>query len=497
MENASFPRAALAEILSETNRVLGFPPPACENARRLGDPHSLVIACGQQPCAFGGPLFVVYKALTTIRLAREAETWLGVPVIPVFWIASDDHDLDEVSRAVLPGPGGARHRYRADLKAWRGRPIASVGSDDRWEAPARDWLETHFGSHAEARALRSFLPDPAASWVRWFARILGRALGSLGLVALEPQELRPLSATLFARAIRDWERIEEEIEASLPERVQPGSPGNFSPLEGPPLFLEGTEEEGNLRLRILTRDGALGLRGRTERLSVQELSALAEREPGRFSAHAALRPVLQNALLPVVAQVLGPGELAYQEELYRFHASELGAGRRMPVPWPRFSATLIDERADEILLRFALRPSRAFLPEDELVGKALPPGALAESLRFLAWETLAKLEPLREEGLRLDGNLKRPFEKTASTIESAFAKLSAKVQHASARAEGFAPEDLRRLSAWFRPDQKPQERVFSFPTLHPVGGAGAVAALLEAVDILDRRHQVVRFPRTE
>jgi len=485
-----FPRTDLAELLTSYNRAIGSAGPALENAARVARPDTLIVATGQQPLAAGGPLYVVYKALTAIKLAREAEGALGVPVVPVFWTASEDHDLEEAARASAPGRSGELVGFRADLSTWRGKPLSAVGPDPVWHDAAREWIESLPGAGEAREVGRVFAPREGEGWARWFSRAIAELLGPEGLVVIEPQSLRALAAGVFARAIRKWREVVSLIGASCDERAGPEAAASFEALGGPPVFIE---REG-FRRRVLERDGKLALRGEDAAFEVDQLARLAEEEPERFSSHAALRPIVQNALMPVVAQVVGPGEIAYHEELYRFHRSELGAGRRMPILWPRMSATCLDARSAGTMSRFGMRPRDVFLPEAELVARFTPSGELcrrvADSGRS-AEEALARLEP---EVLSLDATLRRPLEKTLDTVRRAHGTLGSKVAAAEARARGFAPEKLGALARWVRPGGKPQERVFAACSILARAGEGFPARVLAELDVFDHRHHLVRFP---
>jgi bacillithiol biosynthesis cysteine-adding enzyme BshC len=482
-EMADFPRAEVARILAAYSREIGAPPEALENASRIAEPNSLVIATGQQSVAFGGPMYVLYKAATAVRLAREAEAALGRAVIPVFWNASEDHDLDEVARAAAPGSGGEVVRFRADLSRWRGQEAAAIGPDEGWRSDALAWAEALPGDATE------FAPREGEAWARWASRLVSDALGPEGLVVIEPQPLRPLAGALFARAIRERGEIARLISQSCGERAGEPDACQFAALGGPPLFMD---HDGR-RCRVIDDGTRLALKGTDVSFAADELAALAETEPARFSSHAALRPIVQNALLPVVAAVLGPGEIAYHEELFRFNASPLGAARRMPVIWPRFSATILDSRAESAIARFGVTPADIFLKEDELVRRFTPEGDLSKRIEESGRGAASALEALRGDALALDANLAKPFAKTLGSVGRAFETFASKVRAAEARAQGFAPEKLKRLAAWVSPGGRPQERVFAWTPMLARLRRDLASRLVDELDVTSRRHHLIRI----
>jgi bacillithiol biosynthesis cysteine-adding enzyme BshC len=477
-----FPRAEVARVLETYNRDLGAPTAALENASRVALPDSLVIATGQQAVAFGGPMYVLYKAATAVRLAREAEGALGRPVVPVFWNASEDHDLDEVARAAAPGRGGEVLKYRADLSPWRGREASSVGPGGEWRAGALAWAESVGGGMLE------FAPREGEPWARWSSRLVADALGGMGLVMVEPHLLRGFAGPLIAKAVAERDGIARLISHSCDERTGDAGARQFDPLGGPPLFMI----HDGLRLRVTDSGGRLALKGTDVTYAPDELAALAEAEPTRFSWHAALRPVVQNAVLPVVAAVLGPGEVAYHEELFRFHASGVGAGRRMPVMWPRLSATLLDRRAAGTMERFGVAGADLFAEEADLVRRFTPTGDVAKRIEEAGREAAAALQGLGDEATALDATLARPLSKTLGGVARAFGAFAAKAGAADARARGFAPEKLRRLAAWVSPGGRPQERVFAWTWALARFGGSFASRLVDGLDVTSRMHHLVR-----
>ena len=484
-EIADFPRAEVARLLEAYNREIGAPAAALANAARVALPDSLVVATGQQPVAFGGPMYVLYKAATAVRLAREAGAALGRPVVPVFWNASEDHDLGEVSRAAAPGRGGEVLRFRADLSVWHGREARAVGAEGAWRASALAWAEEL------GRGMTDFAPREGESWARWSSRIVADAFGGMGLVVMEPHLLRGLGGPTFAKAVRYAGEIARLISQSCDERAGEAGARQFDPLGGPPLFMI---HDGR-RLRVTERDGHLALKGTDVTYGPDELAALAEAEPTRFSSHAALRPVVQNAVMPVVAAVLGPGEVAYHEELYRYHASAAGAGRRMPVVWPRLSATLVDGRAAGTMERFGVAGADLFAhgaEEAELVRRFTPGGDLARRIGEAGRDAATALQGLGDEATALDATLAKPLGKTLGGVARAFEAFAAKAGAAEARAQGFAPEKLRRLAAWVSPGGRPQERVFIWTWALARFGGSFASRLADELDVTSRMHHLIR-----
>jgi len=485
-----FPRRETARLLLRFQEELGAPEPALQGAALLEEPRTLVVLAGQQPLPFGGPLFVLYKVWTLLALARKARELLGRPVVPLFWNASEDHDLEEIGRVGFPGPRGERVLFRAPLEAWAGRPAYSIPPDRVWREAVLAFLAERPEPAGEGSPAAELLPREEEGWSRWISRLLSRLFGGAGLVVLEPHGLRSLGAPLFRRVLEEWREAAELLEEGWKEkRASLGGKGEraFPPLEGPPLFLE---EEG-FRRRILAREGRFVLKGSDRTFSREALLARLEERPGDFSPHGSLRPILQNLLFPVFAQVVGPGEASYLGELFSFHLSPLGAGRRMPLLWPRLSATLLDEESRKTLSRFGLEVEDLFLEGRELGKRGLPGGRGAAALEGLKARFLEELRRIGGEGIRLEPTLEAPFRKTGDQAARLLDRLAARTAAAEARARGFAPSRLERLSRWVRPGGKPQERAFAFFPFLPLLGREGIGEPPEGLDVLDFRHRVI------
>ena len=488
MAEGSWPRKEVSRALLAYQEELGAPGPALEGAALLGREGTLAVVAGQQPLPFGGPLYVLYKAWTAVALAGRARSILGVPVVPLFWNASEDHDLEEISAVGFPGPRGERILFRAPLEAWKGAPASSIPGDRKWREAVFSFLGRFPGLAGEGSPEAELLPLEGEGWSRWVSRILSRLLGPSGLVVMEPELLRRPAAPLVARALEEWRRIADLLEESWREKRESlGGERSFPPLQGPPLFLE----KGGMRRRILADGDRFRLKGTDEVYSLGELLALLEERPGTFSSHGALRPVLQNALLPTLAHVVGPGEAAYLGELFRFHRSPLGAGRRMPLLWPRLSATFLDEFSRKTLDRFGLDPEHLFLAGPELVRTGLPGGERAARVGDLRKRVLQDLAALGREAVRLEPTLSAPFRRTGDQVGRLLEKLEAKVAGAEAAARGFGPARLERLSRWVRPGGLPQERAFAFFPFLPYLGGESLARVPRELDVLDFRHRLL------
>lgn len=429
---------------------------------RLARPDALAVTTGQQPGLFTGPLYTVYKALSAAALAQELERRWGRPVVPVFWTAGDDHDYAEarstswiglegelVSASLTDRPEGAplTPMYRLPL----GEEVTSLLAALEASLPAgpsRDetlgWLGRHY--------------RPGETVGRAFAGAMADLLGRFGVVVLDPTHrgAKAAMAPVLLRALRDA----PELEAALVEhaRVLAGA-GHPTPVPvggGTGLvFLEG--EAG--RDRLLHDDGGFVSRRAGTRWSLADLERLAEREPERLSPNVLLRPVVESAILPTVAYVAGPGELAYLP-MARPLYEQLGVPMQRPVP--RWSGVLVEPRVDRVLRKFSARLEELLAPGMALEARVIRdqlPGELTEAANRLRASLEAEYAVVRRAVVSVDPTLDRPAEAAMGHALSGLAGLEERALRHLRKRQQTELAQIARARTAVLPAGRPQERV--------------------------------------
>lgn len=417
------PRPALAESLLREHRRLAAPQASIENCARIG----AAVVAGQQPAPGLGPLYALHKAAAAVALARRLDA------VPVYWIAGDDHDLDEAARVHFQA-AGRWETSRAPVSAPRGTPLNRIPCD----AALRTWLE----------AWRQALPptlhrDPLferlvrhaqGSWADWVARTLLDLFGGMGLVVVEPSWLRREAAWLMAR------------------------------------YAEGCAEDAECRL-FESRDG---LRRRSTGPDPKQVLA----EPERFSPDVLLRPVMQDALLPTLIQVCGPGEMEYLPR-----ASELYArlGVEEPVRLRRPTATLLAREEADLLHRLGgvLGSEEALLAAARERAGCRPDLPSRVTALGRRWEE--EFQSLAAEAKGLEG-LEKPAGRTRASVRQALEAFARKAGAAEERKAGIDHARIAALASRARPGGKPQEKVWNAWAALCRFGPGIVERLVNEVD---------------
>ncbi|OHD74057.1 MAG: bacillithiol biosynthesis cysteine-adding enzyme BshC [Spirochaetes bacterium RBG_13_68_11] len=492
LHGRSYDRSTVATVLEEQNRTLGADAASLTNARRLLDPRALVVVGGQQAGLFGGPLYTLHKALTVQALAGQLEKDLGCPVVPVFWIASDDHDLAEVARAWVTDAEGrlrevalAGHLAAAPLNRL---PVSQValGADvtAALEGMAGILPATPFSAEVLSALRASW--RPASTFAAAFGEWMHRLLDGTGIVTADPSDarLKRLGSLLFAREIGEPGFVGRAVAEQTARLAAAGYPAQIDVREGMlTLFLH---DPG--RTAIESSGDGLRLSG-GRRLAPGEVEGLLEREPGRFSPNAALRPLFQDTLFPTVAMVLGPAELAY--------CAQLGLAYErldvpMPVLFPRASLTLLEPRITRLMAARGITLGEAIALGPRLaneVGRRALPEGLAAHIGTARSSVAAAWEGLVGEIDRLDHTLRRTAELAAAYSARRFDIVEKKTARALVRRDAEVARQAEALEAALAPRGGLQERTLCpvpFAVRWGMGFAGLVA---RSMDIWQPEHR--------
>lgn len=450
---------------------------------RLRTGGTLMVTTGQQPGLFTGPLYTVYKALSAAALAAALEARWQRPVVPVFWLAGDDHDYEE-----------ARHAAWLDADGILRRASLPEREQDALMVPMSDLLldeeiERRLGEF-EASFPESGSRDLTMRWLRRhyrpgrsIAEAFGEAMADLlapfGVVCFDsthPAAKRAMSPILLA-ALEQSEALDDLLLTRNRQLSEAGRPSGVTVAGDQALVFLVEPDAGRDRL-VQAPDGDGFQTRRTGRPhSSQALRGLLRERPELFSPNVVLRPVVESALLPTVAYVAGPGELGYlplSEPVYR----ALNVPRQVPVP--RWSGLLVEPRVDRVLERFGttldeLMDDAAAL-ERRVVRTRMPPEVDAAADR-LARALETEYDALLAEAVAIDPTLERPVAARRRDAERGLDRVVRKIErHLRTRAE----TELRQITgarASVRPGGRPQERVLTAAGFLARYGPGFLASV--------------------
>lgn len=458
---AGAPRLEVAEALRGAN-------PDGAALERLAEPGTVAVVTGQQAGLFGGPAYTLYKALTAVHVARRLEE-AGQPAVPVFWVASEDHDLEEVIHAHVFDTRVRPVRLDAGAVEGHGRPVGTVAME---RPPVRE-LAAALQGFLHAGPVMALVEDayrPGRTFSESFRALLGALLRPYGMLFVDPLEsrLRRLAAPLLEKAWGQREALGEAVAARRRELEQAGFHAQVELTDGAGLFFV---LEGGLRRRA----GA---------------SAVAE-DPAQWSPNALLRPVMQDWLLPTAVYVGGAAEVAYFAQSEALYARLLG---RMPAVLPRAAFTLIDGRTRRLMERFEITLADCLRGEEALlqrVAQRLTPGRLQERMDETAAEIASRLEGLRAELADFDSTLGDAMKRSAAKIAYQLEKMGRKAARAALKKSAEAEEQARHAFRLASPERKLQERHYSFLPFLARYGLGMMDNILSEIDARQPAHTVL------
>jgi bacillithiol biosynthesis cysteine-adding enzyme BshC len=449
-------RCGVVDVLRAQNLAFGGDAATSRNLDRLRD-GAVAVVTGQQVGLFGGPAYCVYKALTAIHVAREL-TEKGINAVPIFWLATEDHDLAEVNHNYFSKRGGVE-RFDLATEGVSDRRVGEIRLGDAirdLSARAAALLEGPSRAEVERWLAESYLPEE--TFGSSFAKLMARIFAGRGLIFLDAlsSELHRFSAPTMQRAIREHQILAQELVARSATLERAGFHAQVKVAEQSTLVFRIVDGQ---RLALRPANGGF-IAGTMEQSGEDTLRAL-ESHPEEFSPSALLRPVIQDTLLPTVAYIGGAAEIAYQAQTSVVYQRLLG---RAPAILPRAGFTLVPAHVVNMLKKYGLGIHDIFSGRHKFRSKmeseALPQ---ALSSRFDAGEKMIKelVDGLREPLSKLDQTLAGALETASEKMLYQFNGLRSK----AGRAEGFRTGVLNthenEIATVLLPNNALQERSLS------------------------------------
>ena len=485
--------ARLADELHRQNVEFRAGAAALENIEKLRTGARAVVT-GQQVVLFGGPLLTILKAAAAVARAKEATKATGVEHVPVFWMATEDHDLAEVDQVSLLSKS-AVETLRAGLRVPRPVPVGGVVPGPEIEqvldqasellayAPVTDWLR------------ECYLPvgDRKPTLASAFGRLIAKIFAEQGLILIDAstREFHALGAGTLQYAIEHAEELQKDLMARSEELVREGYHAQVTVLEGSSLlFLIHPDTEERIALRR-SPEGQWKAGGHV--FSSQDLIKILQSCPERLSPNALLRPVFQDTLLPTTAYVGGPAEIAYFAQSAVLYERILG--RITPV-LPRLSATLIEPAIAAVMNKDEIQLPDAMTTADELaqrLGARAMPIQLKKKLAAAGNALETELEALTEYLRGMDESLGTSSESSGSKMLYQMNRLRRMAATYELQKEASLRKHAEAITLNVFPDGHPQERVLAGVWFLARYGEGLVERLVSVAGNQCPGHVVVRL----
>lgn len=447
-------RRGVVQVLREQNRRFGSTRETDANLDRLAD-GAVAIVTGQQVGLFSGPAYSIYKGLDAIHWAARL-TKAGVDAVPIFWMATEDHDLAEVnqanfgvcegvSRIELPLPEDASGVSVGRIPLGSMAAAAVAHAAELLEEPAANEIADMLG--------KSYAADETFGSA--FGKLFARLFGGRGLILLDPldRRLHELARPVYRRAAESAQKLDEELTARSKSLDRRGYHAQVKVTQqGTLLFLDVKGK----RVAVRRRNGDFV--ASDMKLSMAEMLEKIDKEPEALTASVLLRPVLQDSILPTAAYIGGPAEVAYMAQAQVTYRQVLG---RMPAILPRASFTLISAEVQRTLEKYGL-DFRELLRGRQLLRQKMKlqyvPRGLAARFGRDEKLLLRVLEAYRKPLGKLDKTLAGALDTAERKMLYQFTKLRSKTGNAENLRTGILDRHERQILTALYPHRGLQER---------------------------------------
>jgi bacillithiol biosynthesis cysteine-adding enzyme BshC len=506
LANHQTDRTAVCDALERMNRSWGATEKTLANIRQLRESDCIAVVSGQQAGLFAGPLYTIYKALSAVKLAECMEQ-RGIKSVPVFWIATEDHDFAEVAKAEIINRDCVLSSVSVPAEIHPdGVPVGRVTLDTSIEASVQSLLaalpKTEFSDDLE-KLLRTAY-QPGRKFGDAFAQLMTALIGEKGLVLLDPldTQLKQAAAPLYAEAARRAHEIAIAIVNRSRELEAAGYHAQVAPSENSfPLFWH--DDHGARHALSRNENGKYQAKGTGQKpdreggldddweFTAEELASWALREPDRFSPNVTLRAVVQDFLLPTVAYYGGAAEIAYfaqTAEVYRI------LDRPATPILPRVSLTLVERHTWRSLERYGIRLVDFFGGVDHVLARVVKEYLGKETSEAFDHTTRSfnnELDDLQEQLRRVDPTLADALEKGRRKINYQIDGLRTRFNRAQVGRDEAVHRQIERAFDLLYPGKTLQERRINITSLLARHGRYVIDWIYGAIDLGSNDHEVV------
>ncbi|HEX2491651.1 MAG TPA: bacillithiol biosynthesis cysteine-adding enzyme BshC [Blastocatellia bacterium] len=362
----TFSRDAVADALADQNALAGASDLTFANIDRLRQKDSVVVITGQQAGLFTGPLYTVFKALTAIKLAEHLRAH-GLNVVPMFWVASEDHDFEEVNHTRLINREGQLVTITyAGCSPKEGKPVGHVKLNEK----ISENIDQMVAALPESEFMPRLVEDlrdsykAGANFADAFGSMMIKLFGKFGVVLINPLDdrLKAVAGEIYAGAMSNAPEFASRLLNATAQLEASGYHAQvYASASAAPLFML---DEGRRTAMTRSDDGRFYLKGTEKSFGAAELLETVRRCPSCFSPNVTLRPIVQDFLLPTLAYIGGPAEIAYFAQL----RPNYGLLNRVdPVALPRASFTLIEKRHAKTMSKYDIKFTDLFAGFEEVM----------------------------------------------------------------------------------------------------------------------------------
>ena len=459
-------RGMLCRALTEQQRGWGGGTQSIEKLER----GAVAVVTGQQPGLFTGPLYTILKAITAIKLAR-AITEAGLPAVPIFWIAAEDHDYEENHWAAVLDRDSALRRLRVDLANDDAVPVGWLQFKDDVAAAVSECLSSlpHSEFQPELRDILENSYRPGFSPVDSFARMMIRLFDASGLIVADP--LHPDLKSIAEPVLQQVAALNSQVRDAVLIRSRSIAEAGYHPQ---------VKVDSNFT-------GLFGYRGRSRQ-------ALKPDEIGRtdavLSPNVLVRPVVQDSIFPTIAFIAGPAEITYLAQAAAVYEA---LGKDVTPIYPRISATLLEPRVSRSLRKYELQFPDVFHGKDFMKRKAVESVQGVDAFAQVKTGVVEQLESLRATLNGVDPTLGGALDTAKQKVMYQVETLETRFINAEARRNEVMEKQLDLISHSLFPEKKLQERYLNVTSFVARYGVGFLKRLEDALDLDSTQHQLIEI----
>lgn len=457
LKERHFDRERLTHVLHTINQQWEAPESTIHNIERLKQENSVVVIGGQQAGLLTGPMYTINKVISVIQLAKQQEETLQIPVIPVFWIAGEDHDFAEINHIFLSTPPKMR-KIKLQQHVLEKSSVSHIPIDDN---KSKQWIDRLFEQLKETQYTKDLYQtvlgclEKSTTYTDFFARLIFQLYQEEGLVLIDSAHpaVRQLESNHFLQIIENQQAISEGVYNASCQIKE----------DGYTISLDVEQEEAHLFYHVnnerilLTRNEAGEWVGKQNEvtLTTEDLVEIARNNPEALSNNVVTRPLMQELLFPSLAFVGGPGEISYWSVLKpAFHALNMN----MPPVVPRLSFTYVDRNVEKALSRYHVS-----------VEQAVNGGVTEIKEKWLAAKYNPPIKDVATEVKRTIEKAHKPLRDIADSLRTDLAALADKnLFYLQADINYLQDRLIKEL------EQKYEKDLYEFDlinnTLHPEGG---------------------------
>ncbi len=462
IDKSSYQREKIAGIIKNAASSLNFPSPITKNIKKLAEPDSLVVFSGQQVGLILGPMYTVIKALTTYKLAKKLENMLNRPVVPCFWMATDDHDFEEIKTVRLLDRAGKTVEAAYNPATMPDDfPMADVllgnGLEEFLSNINDNLIETEFTPGIKKIISNRYQNGFSIS--SGFAGVFSDLLGEFGIVPVDPNYpgMKEIFAPIFEQEIENHKEIFEQFELSSQELINAGYHRQVHKAKDS-LNLFYNE---NGRANIVFENKKFKLQGRDAQFTKEQLLEELKSSPEKFSPNVCLRPIAQCFAFPTICQVVGPSEAAYFAQIRPIF-------KHMNVPWPvikpRMFATLIEPHIKKIIDKLGIDFSSLYNDTDHEISRVIKenfPSEIQDNADSIRKSIEKPLIELAESLKNKDPESRQVLEHSRKRVDHELNHLFKRLFTTHKKRHDTAIGQIQKAANFLFPQGKFQERVIS------------------------------------